>query len=137
MQYCCQPHRQKTIMISISDINEIYMREPRATAENGVLEILPLRFADADAPGKDIYGRETSEEDLISREDALMICAFLNRHPDADVIVHCDAGVSRSAGVGAAIMKWAAGSDFAIFDNPRYKPNMRCYRMVLTALMEQ
>ena len=136
IQYCYKPHSQKVIMISISDPYETYMRGPFVSGENGVTAVLPLAFADAEAPGKDVYYREVGEEDLISRADAEKIRDFLHRYPDTDVIVHCDAGVSRSAGVGAAILKWATGSDFAIFDHPRYRPNMRCYRMVLTELME-
>ena len=51
------------------------------------------------------------------------------------VVVHCDAGVSRSAGVGAAIMKWANNDDSPIFDDGRFCPNMRCFRYMLNALM--
>lgn len=53
------------------------------------------------------------------------------------LIVHCEAGMSRSAGVAAAIMKWLNNDDTPIFDVPRYRPNMRCYRMTLNALMDE
>ncbi len=51
------------------------------------------------------------------------------------IVVHCEAGISRSAGVAAAILKWWTGDDSPIFDNNYYRPNMRCYRMVLNALL--
>ena len=137
IKYCYQPHSQRVIMISISDPYETYMRGPFSSHENGIAAVLPLAFADAEVPGKDVYYRGVGEEDLISRADAKKIRDFLQRYPDTDVIVHCDAGISRSAGVGAAILKWATGSDFAIFDDSRYRPNMRCYRMVLMELMDQ
>lgn len=48
--------------------------------------------------------------------------------------VHCDAGVSRSAGVGAAIMQYLYGDDSPIFGNHNYFPNMWCYHKTLNAL---
>lgn len=74
----------------------------------------------------------------IQKEDAEKIAAFvmINKHNGRRFIVQCDAGVSRSAGVAAALMKYFNGDDSPIFDNPQYCPNMRCYRMVLEALME-
>lgn len=52
------------------------------------------------------------------------------------LIVHCEAGMSRSAGVAAAIMKYLFGTDEAIFGIPSYRPNMLCYRRTLEALMD-
>lgn len=74
----------------------------------------------------------------IQKEDAEKIAAFVmaNKHNGRHFIVQCDAGVSRSAGVAAALMKYFNGDDSPIFDSPQYCPNMRCYRMVLDALME-
>jgi len=65
------------------------------------------------------------------------IAAFVRSWIDRvdTVVVHCDAGVSRSAGVGAAIMKWANNDDSPIFDNGKFCPNMRCFRFMLNALM--
>lgn len=55
----------------------------------------------------------------------------------ADFIVHCDAGISRSSGVAAAILKAKTGDDSQIFNNPKYRPNMRCYRIVLDEFMQE
>ena len=49
------------------------------------------------------------------------------------IIVHCEVGVSRSAGVMAAIQKYLTGDDSAIFNNGAFSPNMYCYRMMLDA----
>jgi predicted protein tyrosine phosphatase len=49
------------------------------------------------------------------------------------VIVHCGAGVSRSAGLAAALAKWYNGSDLEFF-KPPYAPNMLVYRTMLEAL---
>lgn len=75
----------------------------------------------------------------IQQSDVRAIIDFVMRNKDngKHFIVQCDAGVSRSAGVAAALMKYFNGDDSPIFDNSQYCPNMRCYRMVLEALMEE
>lgn len=61
---------------------------------------------------------------------------MINKHNRKHFIVQCDDSISRSGGA-AALMKYFNGDDSPIFDNPQYYPNMRCYRMVLEALMEE
>jgi predicted protein tyrosine phosphatase len=74
----------------------------------------------------------------IQKEDAKKIATFViaNEHNGKNFIIQCDAGVSRSAGVAAALMEYFNGDASPIFDNLQYCPNMRCYRMVLEVLME-
>jgi len=48
------------------------------------------------------------------------------------LIVHCEAGQSRSAGVGAAVSKCFLGTDEQWFKLP-FTPNSTCYREVTTA----
>ena len=67
-------------------------------------------------------------------EDAAQVAELLRSYPDTDVIVHCDAGISRSAGVAAAILKYTTGDDSSIFQNGLYDPNIWCYRKTLEAL---
>ena len=138
IRYCHRRHNEKTILISISDPYIIYTSKPQKIRDSGVLDILRLTFADADrVSGQDVYGRIVSEVDMMTDEDAQKIVQFINRYPNTDIIVHCDAGISRSSGVGAAILKYFTGDDSAIFKNHHYYPNMWCYRKTLTALMEQ
>jgi predicted protein tyrosine phosphatase len=47
------------------------------------------------------------------------------------LICHCEAGISRSAAVAAAISLIINGSDKEIFDDTRYIPNMYVYRKIL------
>ena len=56
--------------------------------------------------------------------------------PD-NIIVHCGAGISRSSGLAAALLKYFTGDDSQIFDNPKYTPNMTVYRTVLETFMEE
>ena len=53
------------------------------------------------------------------------------------IIVHCNAGISRSSGVCAAIMKAMTGDDSLIFENPKYLPNTTCYKVVLEEFMRE
>lgn len=55
------------------------------------------------------------------------------------LIVHCSAGISRSAGVAAAIhdaLGWpiANARDNDVFRDGKFAPNMHCYRTMLRAL---
>ncbi len=73
---------------------------------------------------------------LMDENDARKVAEFCVRNIRRGVRtiwVHCDAGISRSAGVAAAILKYFTGDDTQIYDNPRYAPNSHCYRMVLNA----
>ena len=72
----------------------------------------------------------------MSDEDAAQVAALLREYPNTDVIVHCDAGISRSAGVAAAILKHTTGDDSSIFQNGLYDPNLWCYRKTLFALTD-
>lgn len=135
VRYCHQKHERDTVMISISDPCMEYGSAPFSTAENRVRHILRLSFHDADRPGLDVYRRPVDISDLMTDKDAWAIRELLHRFPHTDVIVHCDAGISRSSGVAAAILKFCTGSDKEIFNSGRYLPNMWCYRKTLEALM--
>ena len=51
-------------------------------------------------------------------------------------IVTCDAGYSRSAGIGAAISKYFYNNDMEYFNsNGKYCPNMLCYKKLLNELV--
>ena len=94
-RYCYKNHNNPVVMISVSDPYLTYPNGPFCSERNKVLAIQPLFFTDADKPGKDVYDREVTENDLINEADAQLIKRLLSLHPDTDVIVHCDAGISR------------------------------------------
>lgn len=135
IRYCHQPHSTAAVMISISDPYIQYASKPKPNPVSGVREVLYLAFCDADVPGKDVYGRNAGISDLMTVNDARRVASFVKRNADKTIIVHCDAGISRSAGVAAAILKWATGDDAQIFKAGRYCPNMWAYRKTLEALM--
>ena len=134
IQYCQMKHRHSSVIISISDPNMDYSSGPFITPENHIEAILPLCFCDADRPGTDVYGNETDGSDLMSDDDARKVALFVRGRMTDRIIVHCDAGISRSGGVAAAIAKWMLNDDSEFFYSGQYRPNMWCYRKTLTAL---
>ena len=136
VKYCHGRHRQPSVIISISDPSMNYDEAPFRTEENRVEDILPLCFSDAEEPGKDVYGLDVDEEDLMQEEDARKVARFVLEHRDKRIIVHCDAGISRSAGVGAAIVNYFTGDARRFFESGQYEPNMWCFSRVMTALIE-
>jgi predicted protein tyrosine phosphatase len=52
-----------------------------------------------------------------------------------DLYVHCEAGISRSAGIAAAIAKYYFGDDSKYFK--KYLPNKYCYNKLLNKFMEE
>lgn len=130
-QYCLMPHKDSTIIISINNVPTESFPATRSvfkSADNGVQDILFLFFNDEE---KDEYG-------CMSVEQAEQIANFIqNRQTNISrIIVHCQAGVSRSAGVAGALMKIINGDDSAAFSCGRV-PNMTCYRRVMNAMCDE
>lgn len=107
-------------MISITSLGVATF--PWASKEDNLFR---LNFLDTD-----------EKESSISQEEALHLAKFIKKwYPRVKkFVVHCEAGMSRSAGVAAAILKYFEGDDSPIFDNAYFKPNMYVYRSVLNAL---
>ena len=108
------------VIVSITDVNSPYNNFAQNPHIKGVCHI---KFDDVD------FG----EDNCIDRKDGEKIIAFVNQYVNKvdKIIVHCEAGVSRSAGVCAALMQIVNGSDMEIFGNARFCPNMSCYRTIL------
>ena len=128
-KFSCESHDFKTAIISITDTDKADVIFEKNEA-NGIKAVLRLKFDDVE--------RDYKNEHCITKEDAENIVKFVNKNKNKvdKFIVHCEAGVSRSAGVGAAIMKALNGDDWDIFKNPLKCPNMKCYRTVLNAFID-
>jgi hypothetical protein len=109
------------LMISINDSHALPNMFKR---DSSMVGLCILHFDDVDT-GKN----------AMSNRDARTILDYVNTYVNKveEIIVHCGAGVSRSAGVCAALMKVLTDDDTAIFNSSQYKPNMGCYRKVLNA----
>lgn len=52
------------------------------------------------------------------------------------MIVHCDAGVSRSAAVDACMKRYLGYDDWDIFKNPNYEPNSLVYNDIMKYIIK-
>jgi len=129
-KYATQSHKEQSVILSIASIGsaEAFIIP---TKVSGIVDVIYLHFNDTDS-------REYTDGG-ITDSDAKKICDFINKYKNIPIIdkiiVHCEAGQSRSAGVAAAIMKYLNNDDTPIFNNAKYHPNMLCYRTVLNKLM--
>ena len=117
---------EPTLIISITDP----ILGPNVFARNSnIIGLCRLQFDDVTEENA------RAEDVLMSDSDALKIKDYVLRYKDrvACIIVHCEVGVSRSAGVMAAIQKYLIGDDSAIFAEDAFSPNMYCYRKMLDA----
>lgn len=119
-RFSYKPDINNCIIISITDV---FSPSNQFAANSHIKGICRVKFDDV----------EFGEPNCITSEDSQRIINFVNDHiNDIDeIIVHCEAGVSRSAGVCAALMQIINGDDSPIFDNPKFCPNMSCYRSVM------
>lgn len=120
------------VIISISDPDK--SRANFNLANNSIKAKLYLSFHDIDEDELDIYrGYEPMQPD-----EAKRICDFVLKWQDrVDTIwVNCEVGVSRSAGVAAAIAEHFGQDPSVIFNDTRYCPNMLCYKLVKAAFNE-
>ena len=128
IEFCKHPHLAQFAMISIGTPHEDYKEVPFCNTTNNVVDICFVNFFDLD-------NTYPIKEGLMKHEDAKKIAKFVSQNRDKIIIVHCDAGQSRSAGVAAAISRYYNNYDFEYFDNPRYTPNMRCYHLMMNAMI--
>lgn len=116
------PHEVAHVIVSITTTPDDRAKLPVGKACRGVLR---LSFVDADEP------RPDQPHTLFDRAQARSILQFVKQHRDAieRIVVHCDAGLSRSPAVAAAIAVCLDQSDEEFFR--RYRPNMLVYRTLL------
>lgn len=130
----------KVVCISITD--------PKSEPANLSLldvDVLRLSFHDLDqtypisGPAIVLFNQVMAQQikDFIT----MKIWMHMGRHLDDSelvVVINCEAGISRSAGVAAALSKHYTGDDSRFFSNAgKYLPNRLVYRTLLNLLNGQ
>lgn len=112
------------VVISIHDPNT---EPPRVRQQPGFRAKLVLCFDDAEEIPD---GCEPGEIVLMSHEQAEEIRTFIEAHRSqvGTVVLHCEAGMSRSPAVAAALCR-AFGDDDHLYWQ-EYQPNRHVYRLV-------
>lgn len=119
--------RSSCIVISIHDT---YSPPAKVKQQSGLRAMLQLAFDDAEpTTSKELAGTFN----LMTTTQAESIWKFVDSHKNevGAVVIHCEAGVSRSPAVAAALCKALGGNDRQFFR--RYQPNMHVYRLMVEA----
>lgn len=97
------------------------------TAETNLVHVEFFEFHDIDRPQDGCV--------LMNESDAERIKSVVDKYKDSvkQILVHCDAGISRSAGIGAAIALYLNGDDKWVWNSWMYYPNRLCYSLMLKA----
>lgn len=129
------PRYPKYAIISIQEPTFGYGIGLEMKKGGNCLAALNIEFGDV-TPAMDKDGADNElQRQLMTIEHARRIHDFVETLPKEVelLIVHCSAGISRSAGVAAALLMARTGSDRQIFDSGQYCPNMYVYYSVLEA----
>lgn len=82
------------------------------------------------------FFKDTEDETGMSQSDAAHIAEFVRERVSVgcrNIVVQCTQGISRSAGVAAAILRAYRQDEGKILNDPAYCINGRCYRMTCEA----
>ena len=113
-----------TAIISFSDTEEDYIDFPEGT------DVLKVAFYDVrpHTVSKDHYDK------ILPQAKDIAEYVYKKMKENKDIICQCDYGISRSAGLAAAIMEAYAGKGIDVFADYRYTPNQFVYNKVLKEL---
>ena len=126
------------VIISITDPDSDL---PKFAPNENRIGILFLQFHDLEDISADMTLQDAVEYitefglGLFSDKQATQIVDFVEGIKDTakGILVHCEAGVSRSAAVAAVIELMLNGSNERVFNDRRYSPNQYVYARLLHA----
>ena len=132
---------KKYLIISISGYYETLANFQISELYNNNINIKFYLFDDVDKETK-YYDLEKKKYYYLIpiRKDQSKNIAFLikeNYNKFDYVIVHCNAGISRSAGIVGAICKYLWNDDSDVFNDKYFKPNMYVYKMLLNSFYKK
>ena len=121
IKYVLENINTKKAIVSITDIKSPFPSELLDAIKAN--SILFLQFDD-----------EERGDRAMDQDHASTIVEFINSCKEEvdEIVVHCEAGVSRSAAVAGAISFSINGDDAEFFKFPFF-PNRHCYRLMLEA----
>jgi len=122
-KYCTD---EKHINISISDIDQPNAKLSNLTSR---VDAMFLKFSDFDRIHEDMP--KQLKESLFNKRLAEAIWKFVDKYKDEVdlIVINCEAGISRSSAVGAAISKILNGRDEDFFKH--FLPNRLVYRKMM------
>ena len=133
-RFCNQKHPLKSIIISIKSSWDTNPPKVFCSDTNKVQAILSLAFDDVEADDPLMF-LQGSKEHCMTHKDAMLVRAFVKHWFERVdmIIVHCDAGVSRSAGIVSALMQIYDSKGWVMWKTQSKSPNMTCFLRTLEA----
>jgi len=130
MQDFISKEKYLAIIINEPNNNNIVLRE-----DVNRLDTLYIKTYDLD----DIEISKKYNYQILTREDAHNIIDFITKYSNkcTNIAISCDAGISRSAAVGGAILKIFTGNDKEIMESSKFVPNKLFYNIILEAAKER
>ena len=118
------------VCISVRDPGSVKAKLPENTSR---LDSLYLEFDDLDfEPDRVLFDEKTPRRAVMFKEtEARKILEFYNKWDVRIFIINCEAGISRSAAIAAALSKISGYDDSLFFK--KYHPNRLVYRKILEA----
>ena len=119
------------LVISIFEPGE---NTPSVKIDYNRKDILPIEIHDID----DVEMAKKHGYKIMDIEQAKSIINFVEKYKDkvSTIVVHCHAGICRSAGCGAALLKIYNYDDSEIMMSDKYIPNKHVYNMVINAAIK-
>lgn len=136
--YTQKENKQKAFQVEVLSRHEMSLKANEEIPYACVISINTLGREHLDIATPVLYldFNDTTDENGISMFDARKIAIFVSSNVaqgNKHIIIHCDQGISRSAGVAAAILKAYNMDEDIILKNSRYCINPRCYEYVCKA----
>jgi len=123
---------KNTVLISITDPNTLILSEQIL---KNFKDKLNIQFWDVEE------NSEIGKYEIISKEKANIIKEFILKNKKNNFVIHCEAGISRSAGVGLAVeclIKFNGNKDkylkeykSDILEHHRYYPNQTVFKLIV------
>lgn len=129
---CLKEASFKHILISINSYRKEPVNLEYVKSCPACIGILPVMFDDIGHNRvKTIVDNQLNEYKIFSDSDAQDILNFINCNIASikSIIIHCEAGISRSQGVAASLSKIFRSKDDIFFE--KYCPNMLVYTKML------
>lgn len=123
--------KPKCVIISIftpNDFKPIFYEGKN----NIVKDVLYLSFNDIE--GDIVTGKGTIMFKEPKQEDFNGLKDFVDKYKNLDIIVHCDAGISRSSAVAIAIHRYLKKDESWIWDSKSYFPNRKVLELCMNEL---
>lgn len=131
------------VVVSITDEKDLEKTPIRFHPTGNLVGVLHLPFIDIPPskiePTKTVYEQYELDNNAFSKELAYSLIGFVDnykeKYPKINVLVHCEAGVSRSQAIGAFLEVYLS-QDYSNLHERLHDWNLEYFKMCLEALLD-